>query len=174
MKYDFKEYEIPIEIQKYSKEWDEYFENHRNVFLEEKINNNQIEVDVYYDKNICEKCSLDFGYKYKENNDLDERYDWTRKALRYLFENNYKWFYLSKKSNLYKTCVEVGNHLIHSPYKERNKEIFILQNDNKLFCILGLAFYHNNYTEIFFGYIGEMGRKTLKQSTIFDYIKENA
>ncbi len=169
MKYE--EYEVPIEIKKYLEKWNSYFESCRNITLEEKINSNQIEISVYYETKILEKCDLDFGYKYKEINDLDEKYGSTRKALRHLLDIGYKWFYLDKESKLYKTCIEVGNHIIHSPFKELNKKIFIIQNENKLFCILGLAYYPNNYIEVFFGYVGEIGKKTFKQTSIFDYLE---
>jgi len=172
MKYDFRKYETPLEIQKYNDAWNDYFEKHRNKYLEDKINNNQIDIDVYYDTELLKKCDLDFCYKYKKNNDLDECYGKNRKALRYLFENGYKWFYLSEESNLYKTCIEVGNHLIHSPFEKINNKIFILQNENKLYCILGAGYFPRNYTEIYFGYVGEMGRKTFKQANIFDYMEK--
>lgn len=157
-------FEITEEKKKYFEEWEKYFEQNRNIELENKINNNQLFIDIYKSE-MLKKCKYDFEHTYKEDNSFDSMYG-LNKSFRYLFENGYKFIYVDKNSKFYKNCE--GNNIIHSPFKEINKKIFILEKNNQLFYIVGRAFLPNKINKTFLGYVGRITNKSWIQITIFD------
>lgn len=155
----------------YCKKFEEYMECFHDYETEDKLNNNELNIDIYFPKKIFEYSKLDFEHEYVYMRNLDEIYGNT--TLRYLFENGYNFCFINKESNLYRICKEVKNHIIHSPYKnfKNNTKIFILKKDNLLFYVSGTS-YRQNICVTYISYLGIIGQKTKRQTTIFDYIKE--
>lgn len=161
-------FEISNDRKKYCDEWNEYFDQYRNIEFETKINNNELLIEVYKFE-IGKKCKYDFEHTYKDDDSFDCLYN-LNKTFKYLFKNGYKYVYIDENSKLYKMCEENNNSIIHSPYKTINKKTFMLEKNNKLYCIVGRAFLPNKINKTFFGYVGTISNKKLVQTTIYDYL----
>lgn len=159
-------------IKKYNEEWNLFFEKHHDLELENLVNNSKINIFIY-ENSLYEKSNFDFEHTY-----IDDGYDsWysCRSSLRHLFENGFRWINIAKDSKYYQLLIDFDTELCRTPYKDfQNKnDFFVLKSpENKIYCILGVGFMPKNINKTFFGYLGELYKKTSKQTTIFDFIDE--
>lgn len=161
------------EREKYFKDWELFFENHHDLELENKVNNSEISIYIN-DESLSQRNNLDFEHSYTAET-LDSWYS-CRSSLRYLLENGFSWFNLKKESRYYQLFNDFDSSIRRSPYNkfQNRNDYFILKSpENKLYCILGISFLSNNVNQTFFGYLGELYKKTNKQTTIFDFIDED-
>lgn len=156
----------------YNEEWYSFFENYHDLDLENKVNSDAISIYIYANS-LYERSALDFEHSYSDR-DLESQYS-CRKSLKYLFENGFSWINIKEQSKYYQLLIDLKSSICRSPYKnfENKKDFFILRSpDNKIYCILGVAFLPRKINKTFFGYLGELNKVTNKQTTIFDFIDE--